>query len=386
MSNTRTTTAKKATVKKTTAKKATTTKATTTKAATKKATTTKAPAKKAPAKKAPAKKAPATKAPAKKAPATKAPAKKAAGSTSAKSSARPDPGGNAGPRNATLLSTASELQARMMMARTRGLTIGFVPTMGALHAGHAALIDEARRRADIVVVSIFVNPKQFGPKEDLSSYPRPLDADLAVCARCGVDYVFHPGVDDVYPAGFDTKIVAGALAADLEGAARPGHFDGVLTVVNLLFSIVQPHFAVFGEKDYQQLQLVRRMVTDLRMPVEVVAMPVVRDVDGLALSSRNAYLSADDRAKATCVYRALMAGQDAVQRGEKDPGAIATAARSVLRAVEGAEVAYAAVRDAKTLKAIDKLEQPGRLLLAVKLGGVRLIDNGPLFPDVRWKP
>jgi pantoate--beta-alanine ligase len=193
-------------------------------------------------------------------------------------------------------------------------------------------------------------------------------------------------VAELYPAGFDTKLVAGSLAADLEGAARPGHFDGVLTVVNLLFSIVQPHFAVFGEKDYQQLLLVRRMVSDLRMPVEVVPMPVIRDVDGLALSSRNLFLSTDDREKATCLYRALMAGQDAVQRGEKDPGAIATAARGVLRGVEGVEVAYAAVRDAKTLKAIDRLEQPGRLLLAVKLGGVRLIDNGPLFPDVRWKP
>jgi pantoate--beta-alanine ligase len=291
-----------------------------------------------------------------------------------------------GPRDATLLTTASEVQARMLAARAEGLTIGFVPTMGALHAGHAALIDEARRRADIVVVSVFVNPKQFGPKEDLSRYPRLLDDDRALCARCGVDYLFHPAVDEIYPAGFDTKIVAGQMAADLEGAARPGHFDGVLTVVNLLFSIVQPHFAVFGEKDYQQLQLVRRLVADLRIPVEIVPMPVVRDVDGLALSSRNAYLSADDRQKAPCVYRALMAGQDAVQRGEKDPGAIATAARQVLRSVDGVEVAYAAVRDGRSLKAIDRLEQTGRLLLAVKLGGVRLIDNGPLFPGVRWKP
>jgi pantoate--beta-alanine ligase len=274
----------------------------------------------------------------------------------------------------------------MLSARTRGLTIGFVPTMGALHAGHAALIDEARRRADVVVVSIFVNPKQFGPKEDLDRYPRPRETDVALCARGGVDYVFAPGVDEVYPPGFDTTIGAGALAGDLEGAARPGHFDGVLTVVNLLFSIVQPHFAVFGEKDYQQLQLVRRMVADLRIPVEIVPMPVVRDVDGLALSSRNAYLAAGDREKATCVYKALVAGQDAVQRGEKDPGAIATIARGVLRAVPGAEVAYAAVRDARTLLPITRLDQPGRLLLAVKLGGVRLIDNGPLFPDVRWTP
>ncbi|MBM4280201.1 MAG: pantoate--beta-alanine ligase [Deltaproteobacteria bacterium] len=325
-------------------------------------------------------KATATKATATKATATKATATKA---TATKATATARAGGR---RDATLLSTASEVQGRMLAARARGLTVGFVPTMGALHAGHAALFEEARRRADIVVVSIFVNPKQFGPKEDLSRYPRPLADDLALCARCGVDYVFHPSLDELYPAGFDTKLVAGALAADLEGAARPGHFDGVLTVVNLLLSIVQPHFAVFGEKDYQQLQLVRRMVADLRMPVEIVPMPVVRDIDGLALSSRNAYLSAEDRKKATCVYRALVAGQDAVQRGETDPGAIATVARGVVRAVDGVEVAYAAVRDGRSLKAIDKLEQPGRLLLAVKLGGVRLIDNGPLFPDARWKP
>ncbi len=290
------------------------------------------------------------------------------------------------PRTMTVVTRAADMQARMLAARAQGLTIGFVPTMGALHAGHAALIDEARRRADVVVVSVFVNPLQFGPREDLSRYPRPFDADQALCLRSGVDFVFHPDVSEIYPSDFQTSLVAGPLAADLEGAARPGHFDGVLTVVNVLFSIVQPHFSVFGEKDYQQLQLVRRMVADLRLPIEIVAMPVVRDVDGLALSSRNVFLSDEDRRKATCLYRALVAGQDAVQRGEQDPGAIATAARQVLRGVAGVDVAYAAVRDARTLKSMEKVDQAGRLLLAVKLGGVRLIDNGPLFPGVRWKP
>ncbi|MDP2340655.1 MAG: pantoate--beta-alanine ligase [Deltaproteobacteria bacterium] len=287
-------------------------------------------------------------------------------------------------RETVVLRTASEVQARMMRARAEGLTIGFVPTMGALHSGHAALIDEARRRADVVVVSVFVNPKQFGPAEDLTKYPRPLEADVALCARCGVDVVFAPGVDEVYPLGFDTKIVAGSAASDLEGATRPGHFDGVLTVVALLFSIVQPHFGVFGEKDFQQLLLVRRLAKDLRLTTEIVAMPVIRDVDGLALSSRNVFLSPADRARAVCLSRGLVAAQDAVQRGETDAHAIAAAARAEVEGTAGAEAIYVEVRDARTLQAIDRVERDARLLLAVKVGGVRLIDNGPLFHAVRW--
>ena len=287
-------------------------------------------------------------------------------------------------RETVVLRTASEVQARMMRARSDGLTIGLVPTMGALHSGHAALIDEARRRADVVVVSVFVNPKQFGQNEDLSKYPRPLEADVALCARCGVDVVFAPGVDEVYPPGFDTTVAAGKAAADLEGAGRPGHFDGVLTVVALLFSIVQPHFSVFGEKDFQQLLLVRRLAKDLRLTTEIVAMPVIRDVDGLALSSRNVFLSAEDRQRAVCLSRGLVAAQDAVQRGELDARDIAAAARAVVDATPGAEVAYVEVRDARTLAKIERVEREARLLVAVKLGGVRLIDNGPLFHHVRW--
>ncbi len=287
-----------------------------------------------------------------------------------------------------VLTTASEVQHRMMAARAAGLTIGFVPTMGALHAGHAALIDEARRRADVVVVSIFVNPKQFGPSEDLTKYPRPLEADVALCDRCGVDVVFAPSVDEVYPAGFDTKMVAGAAAGDLEGGHRPGHFDGVLTVVALLFAVVQPHFAVFGEKDFQQLLLVRRMAKDLRLTTEIVAMPVIREVDGLAMSSRNVYLSQADRARAVAVSKGLVAGQDALQRGESSARKIEEAARAVVDdAVKGHDaeaVAYVEVRDARTLQKLDLVTKEARLLLAVKLGGVRLIDNGPLFPGVRW--
>jgi pantoate--beta-alanine ligase len=276
------------------------------------------------------------------------------------------------------------MQGRALAERGRGKTIAFVPTMGALHAGHAALLAEARRRADVVVCSIFVNPKQFGPNEDLARYPRPFEADRRLCDACGVDVVFAPRPDAMYPAGFETEVRGGALSGILDGAVRPGHFDGVLTVVALLFSIVQPHCALFGEKDFQQLTLIRRMVGDLRWPVEIVPMPVVRDVDGLALSSRNAYLGADDRRKATCLYRALMAAQDEVQHGVDDVARIQGAARAVLDATPGFSCDYVEIRDPLTLAPLSRLDRDARLLLAGRLGGVRLIDNGPLFHTVRY--
>lgn len=283
-----------------------------------------------------------------------------------------------------VVTATSAVQSRMMAARSRGLTIGFVPTMGALHSGHAALLEEARRRADIVVASIFVNPRQFGPTEDYTRYPRNLDDDRKLCEACGVDLLFAPPVEEIYPPGFDTTVKAGALASELEGAARPGHFDGVLTVVLALFQIVQPHFAVFGEKDYQQLALVRRMVRDFKITVELVPMPVIRDLDGLALSSRNAYLSPEERKHATALYRALMAAQDEAQRGVVEAERFVRAARAVLDEVPGLETAYVEVRDPRTLARVDKLEGSARLLLAAKLGRVRLIDNGPLFEGVRF--
>lgn len=288
------------------------------------------------------------------------------------------------PTTTTTLPTASEVQARMIAARARGATIGFVPTMGALHSGHAALIDEARRRADVVVVSIFVNPAQFNNPADLAGYPRVLEADLELCRRCGVDWVFAPDVSEIYPAGFDTRVLAGGLGKDLEGADRPGHFDGMLTVVNVLLSIVQPHFAVFGEKDYQQLQLVKKMVRDFRLPVEIVPMPVIRELDLLALSSRNSRLSPAGRATARALSQALVAGQDALQRGEREARAVVAAAREVLGKTRGVTPHYVEVRDARHLLPVARIDREARLLIAASVEGVRLIDNGPLFPGVTW--
>ncbi len=276
-----------------------------------------------------------------------------------------------------------------MALRQQDKTIGFVPTMGALHEGHLALVREARQRADVVVVSVFVNPLQFGPKEDLSRYPRTLERDLEQCHGAGVDIVFVPDAEGMYPPGFDTRVVPGALARVLEGRSRPDHFEGVSTVCAKLFSLVQPHFAVFGEKDYQQLLIVRRMVRDLHLPLEVIALPVMREVDGLALSSRNVRLSAAQREKATCLYRAIMAAQDKVQSGERRARAVASAARKVLADTAGFEIDYVAVVHPETLEPVTQIGAMARVLVAGAFGRgskrVRLIDNGPLFP-ISWTP
>lgn len=276
------------------------------------------------------------------------------------------------------------MQAVALSLRQEGKTIGFVPTMGALHEGHLALVREARQRADVVVVSIFVNPLQFGEAADLARYPRTLESDLEKCKAAGVDIVFAPDVNGMYPPGADTRVVPGALARRFEGKSRPGHFDGVTTVCTKLFSLVQPHFAVFGEKDYQQLLIVRRMVRDLNLPLEVIAVPVMREVDGLALSSRNVRLSAAQRKKATCLYRALMAAQDKVQQGERRARVIQAAAKKVLAATSGFETDYVAVVHPDTLEPVSEIGAAARLLLAGSFGTgakrVRLIDNGPLFP------
>ncbi len=260
------------------------------------------------------------------------------------------------------------------LGQGRPRAVALVPTMGALHAGHAALMSVARSRGDLVVLSIFVNPLQFAPGEDLSRYPRNFDADLAMCQRYGVDVVFAPGPDAVYPSGEPLVTVEpGPAAQTLEGITRPGHFRGVLTVVAKLFGLVQPSLAVFGEKDYQQLTLVRQMVRDLCMPVDVVAAETVRDPDGLALSSRNAYLSSAERGLALSLSRALQVGQAA---GEEGPAGALRAAQSVLDAEPELDADYLALR-APDL-GDPPLAGPARLLVAARVGTTRLIDNVPV--------
>ncbi|QWF22862.1 pantoate--beta-alanine ligase [Nocardioides sp. LMS-CY] len=284
----------------------------------------------------------------------------------------------------TLASTRAELASLLADSRAGGRPVGFVPTMGALHEGHASLIRAARERVardgetGPVVVSIFVNPLQFGAGEDLDRYPRTLAADLEVCAREGVDIVFAPSVEEVYPGGAPQVVVEPGPVADLlEGRTRPGHFRGVLTVVAKLFGLVRPDVAVFGQKDYQQLVLVRRMVLDLNMGVEVVGAPTVREADGLALSSRNRYLDAEQRDAATALSRLLRVAQHAAEYG---PASALAAARAELRAAQGVDLDYLVVTD-PDLGELPPHVPPGteaRILVAARVGTTRLIDNLPL--------
>ncbi|MGW0802198.1 pantoate--beta-alanine ligase [Nonomuraea sp. NPDC002799] len=254
----------------------------------------------------------------------------------------------------------------------RGGEVALVPTMGALHEGHRSLIRQARARADQVVVSIFVNPLQFGPDEDFSRYPRTFDADLDVCRAEGADVVFHPAVEDMYPPDRQVSVSAGAMGTLAEGAFRPGHFDGMLTVVLKLFNLVRPDLAVFGQKDAQQLALIRRMVADLDLPIEILGAPTVREPDGLALSSRNRYLSEDDRRVALALSRALRAGA-----AEPTPSGIRAAARAVLDAAgPQLEVDYLALVDPATFaEASESYTGPAVLAVAARVGRTRLIDN-----------
>ncbi|MCD2324804.1 pantoate--beta-alanine ligase [Sphingomonas sp. IC-56] len=259
--------------------------------------------------------------------------------------------------------------------RAAGDRVAFVPTMGALHDGHMALVEAARRTATRVVVSIFVNPKQFGPKEDLAKYPRKEMADSRMLSTAGVDLLWLPPVEVMYPHGFETTVSVGGVSEVLDGAARPGHFDGVATVVTKLFNQVQPDVALFGEKDWQQLQVIRRMVADLDLPVEILGVPTYRDDDGLALSSRNAYLLPEERARAVALPRALGFAERAIAKGEDTQAALAQA-RDTLSAA-GFDVDYITLADAETLG--DPVAgRAMRLLGAARIGGTRLIDNIPV--------
>jgi pantoate--beta-alanine ligase len=259
----------------------------------------------------------------------------------------------------------------------RALTgkVGFVPTMGALHDGHLDLVRRARADCDRVVVSIFVNPTQFGPGEDLERYPRDLVRDRSRLEAIGVDFLFAPRPDEIYPPGFDTWVVPGAHAERLEGATRPGHFRGVCTVVMKLLHLVEPHRAYFGRKDAQQLAVIRRMVADLAMNIEIVPVPTVREADGLAMSSRNAYLSPEERVAARVLHRSLRCAEQLWREGERDADVLRAAMRELLDAEPLARVDYVSVADEATLEELGRVDDPALVSLAVWIGSTRLIDN-----------
>jgi pantoate--beta-alanine ligase len=276
------------------------------------------------------------------------------------------------------LSTIPELRSWTRTQRAAGRRIGFVPTMGYLHEGHLALVDEARRRTDAVIMSIFVNPLQFGPGEDLARYPRDLPLDRAHASGRGVNALFIPSVDVMYPRGSEVRVIPGASAQRWEGAARPGHFAGVLTVVAKLFHLVEPDFAFFGRKDIQQLALVRQMARDLDWPIEIVAVPTVRETDGLAMSSRNAYLGPEDRRRAVVLSRALQAAHTAWKNGERRATAIEERMRQELRAEPEVTVEYIAVAEPQALAPVVTVDAGTVVAIAARVGGTRLIDNTTL--------
>jgi pantoate--beta-alanine ligase len=277
-----------------------------------------------------------------------------------------------------ILRTRAELRAAL-----DGVTrpVGVVPTMGWLHEGHRALMRRARAADATTVVTIFVNPRQFNVAEDFTKYPRNEASDLAICEAEGVDLVFAPPAEEVYPPGFDTVVSVGAVARPLEGAARPGHFDGVATVVAILFGLVRADHAYFGQKDAQQVMVIRQMARDLAIPTEVIACPTVRESDGLALSSRNVHLDPAQRAAAPALRRALLAARACWIAGERSGEALRAAMREVLAAEPLANVEYVSVADGTTLAELDRVDAPALLSLAVRFGTTRLIDNEPLVAD-----
>jgi pantoate--beta-alanine ligase len=272
------------------------------------------------------------------------------------------------------------MRARAEDLRRDGRVIAVVPTMGYLHDGHLSLLRAARARADVVILTIFVNPTQFGPNEDLSRYPRDEDGDLAKARPTGLDLAFCPDAAAMYPAGAQTFVEVRELAGPLCGEKRPGHFTGVATIVTKLFHLTKPHLAFFGEKDYQQLAVIRRMTRDLDFGIEIVGMPIVREPDGLAMSSRNVYLSPDERRQALALVRGLDAARAAVEAGERSAAAIVAACRAPIEAAADARIDYVELRDADELTPVGELVRPAVLALAVFIGKTRLLDNRVLRP------
>jgi pantoate--beta-alanine ligase len=280
-----------------------------------------------------------------------------------------------------IVSQPREMQAQAGAWRARGLKIVLVPTMGYFHEGHLSLMRHGRSLGDRLVVSLFVNPAQFGPAEDLARYPRDPKRDAALAREVGVDVLYAPEAGDMYPPGYQTYVEVEELSRGLCGASRPGHFKGVATVVLKLFNQVQPHAAVFGEKDYQQLQVVKRMAADLDLPVEVVGRPIVREADGLAMSSRNTYLNPEERRSALCLYQALQAARELVGRGEHSGEKIVGTVRDLISRTPRTSIDYIALVHPETLKEVEAVRGEARLLLAVKVGGTRLIDNIQLLEN-----
>jgi pantoate--beta-alanine ligase len=273
------------------------------------------------------------------------------------------------------VTTAGELRAAVRAARAAGHAVGLVPTMGALHEGHLSLVRASRPECGFTVATIFVNPTQFAPHEDFDKYPRTLQTDLDALASCGTDLVFAPGREEIYPAGCSTLVEPPQVAQRWEGECRPGHFRGVTTVVLKLFNLAQADVAFFGQKDYQQAAVIRRMVQDLNVPLEIRVCPTVREPDGLAMSSRNRYLSADERRQALAISRGLRLAEQLAAEGERQASKLVDAIRHVLAEAQISRIDYVAVADPETLEPVVELAGPAVALIAVKVGGTRLIDN-----------
>ena len=275
----------------------------------------------------------------------------------------------------SVLNSPSEMKKVSDACRKAGRKLGFVPTMGALHQGHISLVEESVRRADVTVASVFVNPTQFGPGEDFDRYERDYEGDVEKLVRCGVDYLFYPDISDIYPDGFQTTVSVGTLGDCLCGPFRPGHFDGVATVVLKLFNVVRPDFAVFGRKDYQQLKIIQKMVRDFDMDIEIVEMPIVREPDGLAMSSRNVYLGAEQRIRAAAVNKALREVEKKFKSGCDDCQILLAEADRVLRMAQINDIDYIEIRDSETLEFRHRAMEGDLVALAVRVGETRLIDN-----------
>lgn len=281
-----------------------------------------------------------------------------------------------------IISNIQQMQALTRALKREGKRISFVPTMGFLHEGHASLLREGRKSGDVLVLSIFVNPIQFGQNEDLDRYPRDMERDCRIAAECGVDIVFSPDAAGMYPTGFQTGVTVRDVSLPLCGASRPGHFDGVATVVTKLFNIVQPDLALFGRKDYQQLAVIRRMVLDLSMPVEIVGMPIVREADGLAMSSRNAYLSQEQRKSALCLHRSIVTVRKMFAGGERHVDVLRKSVQELIGQESSVMIEYVEFRDGETLEEQEIVDNATLLALAVKTEQTRLIDNTVLGEEL----